>query len=145
MKAMMQWAEKEGSKAVVICGDLEAELSELKEEEREEFRRELGLEGSSLDRLIQVGYEILDLITFYTTVSSELKAWTVSKGTAVPKAAGKIHSDMERGFIRAEVVSFSDFVACGSEHVAKERGLLRSEGKDYLVQDGDIIHFRFNV
>ena len=145
LKAMMEWAEKEGSKAVVICGDLEAELSELKEEEREEFRRELGLEGSSLDRLIQVGYEILDLITFYTTVSSELKTWTVRKGTLAPKAAGKIHSDMERGFIRAEIVSFSDFVACGSEQAAKERGLLRSEGKDHLVQDGDIIHFRFNV
>ena len=145
LKAMMQWAEKEGSKAVVICGDLEAELSELKEEEREEFRRELGLEGSSLHRLIEVGYGILDLITFYTTVSSELKAWTVRKGTPASRAAGKIHSDMERGFIRAEILSFSDFVACGSEHTAKERGLLRSEGKDHPVQDGDIIHFRFNV
>ena len=145
LKAMRQRAEKEGSKAVVICGDLEAELSELKEEEREEFRRELGLEGSSLDRLIQVGYGILNLITFYTTVSSELKAWTVPNGTLAPKAAGKIHSDMERGFIRAEALSFSEFVACGSEHVARERGLLRSEGKDYVVRDGDIIHFRFNV
>ena len=145
LKAMLEWAKKEGGKAVVICGDLEAELSELKEEEREEFRRELGLEGSSLDRLIQVGYEILGLITFYTTVSSELKAWTVPKGTPAPKAAGKIHSDMEKGFIRAEAVSFSDFVASGSEHVAKERGLLRSEGKDYMVQDGDVVHFRFNV
>jgi len=145
LKTMMQWAEKEGSKAVVICGDLEAELSELKEEEREEFRRELGLEGSSLDRLIEVGYGILDLITFYTTVGSELKAWTVRKGTLASKAAGKIHSDMERGFIRAEIISFSDFVACGSEPAAKERGWLRSEGKDHPVQDGDIIHFRFNV
>ena len=111
----------------------------------EEFRRELGLEGSSLHRLIEVGYGILDLITFYTTVSSELKAWTVRKGTPASRAAGKIHSDMERGFIRAEILSFSDFVACGSEHTAKERGLLRSEGKDHPVQDGDIIHFRFNV
>jgi hypothetical protein len=145
LKAMVQWAEKEGCRAVVICGDLEAELSELKEEEREEFRRELGLEGSSLDRLIEVGYGILDLITFYTTVSSELKAWTVRKGTPASKAAGKIHSDMERGFIRAEIVSFSDFVTCGSEQAAKERGWLRSEGKDHPVQDGDIIHFRFNV
>jgi GTP-binding protein YchF len=145
LKVMVQWAEKEGSKAIVICGDLEAELSELKEEEREEFRRELGLEGSSLDRLIEVGYGILDLITFYTTVSSELKAWTVRKGTLASKAAGKIHSDMERGFIRAEIVSFSDFVTCGSEQAAKERGWLRSEGKDHPVQDGDIIHFRFNV
>ena len=145
LKALMEWAQKEGSKVVVICGDLEAELAELKEEEREEFRRELGLEGSSLERIIQVGYEILSLVTFYTTVSSELRAWTVSAGTPTPKAAGKIHSDMERGFIRAEVISFSDFIACGSEHVAREKGLLRSEGKDYLVRDGDIVHFRFNV
>ena len=144
-KAIMEWAGKEGSKVVVICGDLEAEISELNQEEREEFRKELGLEGSSLERLVQVGYEILGLVTFYTTVSSELRAWTVPKGTPAPKAAGKIHSDMERGFIRAEVVSFSDFIACGSEHSAREKGLLRSEGKDYFIQDGDIAHFRFHV
>ena len=145
LRALQTYSEKEGKKVVVICGDLEAELAELKEEEREEFRKGLGLEGSSLARLIQVGYEILGLITFYTTVSSELKAWTVPQGTAAPKAGGKIHSDMERGFIRAEVVSFQDFVMCGSEHVAREKGSLRSEGKDYLIQDGDIVHFRFNV
>ena len=145
LKAMMDWAGKEGSRVVFICGDLEAEISELKEEEREEFRRELGLEGSSLERLIQVGYEILGLVTFYTTVSLELRAWTVPKGTPAPKAAGKIHSDMERGFIRAEVISFPDFIACGSEHSAREKGLLRSEGKDYFIQDGDIAHFRFHV
>jgi len=145
LKTMMEWSEREESKIVIICGDLEAELSELKEEEREEFRKELGLEGSSLERLVQVGYEILELVTFYTTVSLELRAWTVSKGTPAPKAAGKIHSDMERGFIRAEVISYSDFMACGSEHSAREKGLLRSEGKDYLIQDGDIVHFRFHV
>ncbi|OGP72942.1 MAG: redox-regulated ATPase YchF [Deltaproteobacteria bacterium RBG_16_49_23] len=145
LKAMMDWAEKEGKRVVVICGDLEAEIAELKEEEREEFRKELGLEGSSLERLIRVGYGILDLVTFYTTVSAELRAWTITQGTPAPKAAGKIHTDMERGFIRAEVISFSEFINCGSEHVAKEKGLLRSEGKEYLVQDGDIIHFRFNV
>jgi GTP-binding protein YchF len=145
LKAMMEWAKKEGSKVVIICGDLEAELAELKEEEREEFRKELGLEGSSLERLIKVGYEILDLVTFYTTVSSELRAWTVSKGTPAPTAAGKIHSDMERGFIRAEIITYSDFIACGSEHLAREKGLLRSEGKDYLMRDGDIVHFRFHV
>ena len=139
------WTEREETKVVVICGDLEAELAELAEEEREEFRKELGLEGSSLDRVIRVGYEILDLITFYTTVSLDLRAWTVPKGTAAPGAAGKIHTDMERGFIRAEVISFSDFIGCGSEHVAREKGLLRSEGKDYVIEDGDIIHFRFNV
>ncbi len=145
LKAITGWALREGNKVVVICGDLEAEVAELKEEEREEFRKELGLEGSSLERLIEVGYEILSLVTFYTTVSSELRAWTVPKGTPAPKAAGKIHTDMERGFIRAEVVSFSDFVACGSEHTAREKGLVRSEGKDYLIRDGDIVHFRFNV
>ena len=145
LRAMKEWVQKEGNKMVVICGDLEAELSELKEEEREEFRKELGLEGSSLERLIQVGYDILGFVTFYTTVSLELRAWTISRGTPAPKAAGKIHSDMEKGFIRAEVVPFSDFIACGSEHAAREKGLLRSEGRDYLIQDGDIIHFRFNV
>jgi len=145
LRAFREWVQSNGSKVVVICGDLEAELAELKEEEREAFRNELGVEGSSLERLIQVGYEVLGLVTFYTTVSSELRAWTVPRETSAPRAAGKIHSDMERGFIRAEVVSFSDFVGCGSEHAAREKGLLRSEGKDYLVQDGDIIHFRFNV
>jgi len=145
LKVMLDWAEGEGSKVVVICGDLEAEIAELEEEEREEFRRELGLEGSSLERLIRVGYDILDLVTFYTTVSAELRAWTVSKGTPAPKAAGKIHSDMERGFIRAEVISYADFLACGSEHSGREKGLLRSEGKDYFIQDGDIVHFRFHV
>jgi GTP-binding protein YchF len=145
LKSMRAWAGKNQSRWVVICGDLEAELAELKEEEREEFRRDLGLEGSSLSRLVQVGYEVLTLVTFYTTVSSELKAWTVPAGTPAPRAAGKIHSDMERGFIRAEVVSYGDFVACGSEHQAREKGFLRSEGKEYLIQDGDIVHFRFNV
>jgi len=145
LKAVTERAVKEGNNVVPICGDLEAELAQLREEEREDFRRELGLEGSSLERIVEVGYKTLSLVTFYTTVSSELKAWTVPDGTSAPKAAGKIHSDMERGFIRAEIVSFSDFIACGSEHVARERGLLQSEGKDYSIQDGDIIHFRFNV
>jgi GTP-binding protein YchF len=145
LSTMREWVRKEGNKMVMICGDLEAELSELKEEEREEFRKELGLEGSSLERLIQVGYDILGLVTFYTTVNLELRAWTVSRGTPAPKAAGKIHSDMEKGFIRAEVIPFSDFMAYGSEHAVREKGLLRSEGRDYLIQDGDIIHFRFHV
>jgi ribosome-binding ATPase len=145
LKTFLAWAERRGSRVVALCGDLEAELAELEEEERETFRRELGLEGGSLNRLIQVGYELLRLVTFYTTVSSELRAWTVAGGTAAPRAAGRIHSDMERGFIRAEVISFADFVACGSEHGARERGLLRSEGRDYVIQDGDIVHFRFNV
>jgi ribosome-binding ATPase YchF (GTP1/OBG family) len=126
LKTVNEWAQRGGSKLVVICGDWESELSDLQEEEREEFREELGLKGSSLSRLIKVGYEILTLVTFYTTVSLELRAWTVPKGTPAPKAAGKIHSDMERGFIRAEVVSFPEFVSCGSEHIAREKGVLRS-------------------
>ncbi len=145
LKGVTGWAQREGSKVVVICGDLEAELSELNEEERKDFRKELGLDDSSLERLIRVGYEVLNLVTFYTTVSSELKAWTIPKGSSAPRAAGKIHSDMERGFIRAETIAFSDFIACGSEHSAREKGLLRSEGRDYLIQDGDIVHFRFHV
>lgn len=145
LKALSALSEREGTRLVVICGDLEAELTELDEAEREEFRRELGLEGSSLDRLIRVGYDVLNLITFYTAVNLDLRAWTVPKGTSAPKAAGKIHSDMERGFIRAEVIPYEEFIACGSEHAARERGLLRSEGKDYVLQDGDIVHFRFHV
>lgn len=145
LKKLTEWVEREKRRMVIICGDLESEIAELAENEREEFRHELGLEGSSLDRLIRVGYEILNLVTFYTTVSSELRAWTVPGGTPAPKAAGKIHTDMERGFIRAEVLSFETFMACGSEHAAKEKGVLRSEGKDYFIQDGDIVHFRFNV
>ncbi|HVP76610.1 MAG TPA: redox-regulated ATPase YchF [Thermodesulfobacteriota bacterium] len=145
LRVITEWAAQEGNQVVPICGDLEAELAQLKEEEREEFRKELGLEGSSLERLVDAGYRTLSLVTFYTTVSSELRAWTVPSGTPAPKAAGKIHTDMEKGFIRAEVVSFADFVASGSEHVAREKGLLHSEGKDYFVRDGDIVHFRFNV
>ena len=145
LQEMMRFAAELGSRVVVICGDLESEIAQLDEKDRGAFRESLGLESSGLDQMIKVGYEVLNLITFFTTVSDELKAWTVVKGVRSPKAAGKIHSDMERGFIRAEVVSFEDFIRCGSEHTAKEKGLLRSEGREYEVQDGDIIHFRFNV
>ena len=123
----------------------EAEIAQLPESERAAFQTDFGMDESGLERLIRVGYDILDLVTFFTTVSSELRAWTVPKGTAAPVAAGRIHSDMERGFIRAEVVSWEDFVKSGSEHLARERGLLRSEGRDYSIRDGDVIHFRFNV
>lgn len=139
------YAEEQGSRVVIICGDLESEIAQLDEGDRDVFRKSLGLEISGLEQLVKVGYEVLRLITFFTTVSDELRAWTVVRGTPSSKAAGKIHSDMERGFIRAEVVSFEDFVQCGSEHAAREKGLLRSEGREYLVQDGDVIHFRFNV
>jgi hypothetical protein len=130
---------------VTIAGKLEAELGQLEPAEREEFRKELGLEDSGLVRLVQAGYKLLGLITFFTVVNLDLRAWTVNAGTPALQAAGKIHSDMERGFIRAETVSFTDFVACGSEQSARERGLVHAEGKDYTVRDGDIIHFRFNV
>jgi hypothetical protein len=145
IQEVRDYAREQGSYVVVICGDLESEIAQLDEEDRGTFRETLGLESSSLDQLIKVGYEILNLITFFTTVSDELRAWTVARGTRSPRAAGKIHSDMERGFIRAEVVSFEEFIRCGSEHAAREKGLLRSEGREYIVQDGDIIHFRFSV
>jgi hypothetical protein len=145
LKVLEEKAKKGGIPVVSICGELEAEIAQLPESEREAFKRDFGLQESGLERLIRIGYAILDLVTFFTTVSSELKAWTVPRGTTAPLAAGRIHSDMERGFIRAEVISYQDFVACGSEHVARQRGLLRSEGRDYIIQDGDVIHFRFNV
>lgn len=135
----------EGSPVVIVCGDLEAEMAELKEEERVEFLRDMGLSESALNQLIRAGYGILHLITFYTTVGPELRAWTLPRGTRAPQAAGKIHTDMERGFIRAEVVSFPDFVAAGSMAAARDKGLIRVEGKDYLVQDGDLLHIRFHV
>ncbi len=145
VQEVRDFAEVRGIRVVVICGDLESEIAQLDEGERGAFREGLGLETSGLDQLIKVGYEILNLITFFTTVSDQLRAWTVVKGSQSPEAAGKIHSDMEKGFIRAEVVSFEDFTRCGSEHAAREKGFLRSEGREYMVQDGDIIHFRFNI
>jgi GTP-binding protein YchF len=145
LKDLLELAQNEGTPVVVIAGKLEAEIAQLGKEEQEEFRRELGLAESSLTRLIRVGYDILGLVTFFTTVNQDLRAWTVPRGTTALQAAGKIHSDMERGFIKAEVVSFENLMQCGSEHIAKEKGLLKAQGKDYVVQDGDIIHFRFNV
>jgi len=142
---LQELAQTEGIPVVIIAGKLEAEVAQLHEGEREEFRRELGLKDFGLAHLIQVGYDILGLVTFFTTVNLDLRAWTVPRGTPALQAAGKIHSDMERGFIKAEVLSFEDFIRCGSEHSAREKGLLKAHGKDYVVQDGDIIHFRFNV
>ena len=145
LRNVQESAQAEGVPVVVIAGKLEAEIAQLNGEERKEFRQALGLKDSGLERLIQVGYNILGLVTFFTTVSQDLRAWTVPRGTRALQAAGKIHSDMERGFIKAEVVSYDDFTSSGSEHAAKEKGLVKVEGKDYVVQDGDIIHFRFNV
>jgi hypothetical protein len=138
-------AAAEGTPVVIVCGDLEAEMAELEEAERAEFLRDLGLSESALNQLIRAGYGVLRLITFYTTVGPELRAWTLPRGTRVPQAAGKIHTDMEKGFIRAEVISFPDFVAAGSMAAARDKGLIRVEGKDYVVQDGDILHIRFHV
>ncbi|MBU5636968.1 redox-regulated ATPase YchF [Geomonas sp. Red69] len=140
-----QFAAKEGNGVVTICGSIEAEISELAGEEKQAFLEEMGLAESGLDRLIRSGYELLGLITYFTAGVKEVRAWTITKGTKAPGAAGVIHSDFEKGFIRAEVISYNDYIASGGESGAKEKGLMRLEGKEYVVQDGDVMHFRFNV
>ena len=142
MKAL---AEKEGAQVLPICAKLEQDIAELEGEEKQMFLEELGVQESGLDRLIKCSYSLLGLISFLTYGKDECRAWTIKKGTKAPKAAGKIHTDIERGFIRAEVIAYDDMMKCGSVNAAKEKGLLRSEGKDYVVQDGDMIYFRFNV
>ncbi|MBR4072517.1 MAG: redox-regulated ATPase YchF [Clostridia bacterium] len=139
-------AQRENAEILPICAALEAEISGLTDEEKQLFLEELGLERSGLDRMIQKCYSLLGLISYLTAGKPEVRAWTITKGTKAPQAAGKIHTDFERGFIRAEVIAFDDFVACGSNMVtAKEKGLVRSEGKEYVMNDGDIVLFRFNV
>jgi len=138
-------AEREGARVIAISGQVEAEVIALPKEERASFLKELGLAESGLDLLIQAGYQLLGLITFFTAGEPESRAWTVPQGTKAPQAAGKIHSDMEKGFIRAEVMAYSDLIACGNAATIRERGLLRVEGRDYIVRDGDILHFRFQV
>lgn len=139
-------AAKEGAKVVVICGKVEAELAEIDSaEERQEFLNSLGLKESGLNQLIRVGYEMLGLITYLTAGEEEVRAWTVMKGSTAPKAAAVIHTDFERGFIRAEIMRYDDLIKLGSQAAVKEKGLYRSEGKEYVVQDGDVIYFRFNV
>ncbi|UFS68886.1 redox-regulated ATPase YchF [Geomonas sp. RF6] len=140
-----QLAAKEGNGVVTICGSIEAEISELEGEEKQAFLEEMGLPESGLDQLIRSGYELLGLITYFTAGVKEVRAWTITKGTKAPGAAGVIHSDFEKGFIRAEVIAYEDFIASGGESGAKERGLMRLEGKEYVVNDGDVMHFRFNV
>jgi len=130
---------------VALCGKLEMELAQLSDAEAKEFREAMGLSKPAMERVIDLSYSLLGLISFFTTVSSELKAWTIPGGTPAPKAAGKIHSDMERGFIRAEVISYSDLISCGNLAEARKRGLLRTEGKNYIIQDGDVVTFLFNV
>ncbi|HEY3991976.1 MAG TPA: redox-regulated ATPase YchF [Ktedonobacteraceae bacterium] len=140
-----QHAQAEGAEVVAVSARLEAELVELPEEDAAEYLESLGLPKLGADRVIQVGYRLLNLITFLTAGEDEVRAWTVTKGAKAPEAAGKIHSDIERGFIRAEVTSFEDFMACGSFAAASKKGLQRLEGKEYVIKDGDIAHFRFNV
>ena len=130
---------------IVLCGKVESELVALSPEERKEYLEMLGLSEPGLNKMIKKGYELLNLITFFTTGPKETRAWTIKKGTKAPQAAGEIHSDMERGFIAAEVLSWEDFVRIGSFSKARELGVLRIEGRDYEVQDGDLIYFRFNV
>ncbi len=142
---VIEVAKAEGAKVVSICGKAEEEISSLPAEERPAFLEAMGMEEPGLDRLIHTGYELLGLITFFTVGEDEVKAWTIAKGTRAPQAAGKIHSDFERGFIRAEVVHYEELVKLGSWHAAKEKGVLRQEGKEYVVQDGDCMLFRFNV
>ncbi len=145
LRALEEKAAGEGSRVISICGDLEAEIAELPADERAEFLKDMELQESGLEKLIHAGYGLLDLITFYTTVGTELRAWTIPRGTKAPQAAGKIHTDMERGFIRAEIVHYDDFIQLGGMAAARESGRLHSEGKDYRIQDGDIAHIRFNV
>lgn len=143
--ALKAYAESEGAGILPVCAQIEAEIAELSAEEKKAFLDDLGIAESGLDRLIKASYALLGLISFLTAGPKEVRAWTITKGTKAPGAAGKIHSDFERGFIRAEVVSFDDLRRIGSMNGVKEAGLLRSEGKDYVMQDGDIVVFRFNV
>lgn len=145
VNAVQEHAALEGSEVITICGKIEEEISALDGEEKKEFLLEMGLKESGLDKLIKASYSLLGLISFFTTGPMESKAWTIIKGTKAPQAAGKIHSDIERGFIRAEVTSYKDVVECGTMLAAKEKGLMRLEGKEYVMEDGDIVLFRFNV
>ena len=138
-------ADAEDAETFPICAEMEAEIAELDEDEKAAFLEDMGLEKSGLDRLIKKSYSLLGLISYLTAGKPEVRAWTIKKGTKAPQAAGKIHTDFERGFIRAEVVSFDDLKACGTMAAAKEKGLVRSEGKEYVMKDGDIVLFRFNV
>ncbi|HEX9981900.1 MAG TPA: redox-regulated ATPase YchF [Thermoanaerobaculia bacterium] len=138
-------ATAKGGEIVVICGELESQIVQLPEEERADFLREMGLEEPGLNVLIRAAYKLLDLETFFTVGPKEARAWTIERGAKAPQAAGKIHSDFERGFIRAETIAFNDYLSCGNEQAARAAGKMRSEGKEYEVQDGDVILFRFNV
>lgn len=143
--AVKEHAAAEHSEVFVVCAQIEEELAELEAAEKQDFLEDLGLQESGLEKMIKASYRLLGLISYLTAGEPEVRAWTITKGTKAPQAAGKIHTDFERGFIRAEVVSYDDLMACGTHAAAKEKGLVRLEGKDYVVQDGDIMLFRFNV
>ncbi len=143
--AVHQLAAEEGSEVVPVCAAIEAEIVELEDEERQEFLADLGVEEPGLNRVVRAGYRLLGLETYFTAGPKEVRAWTIPQGIKAPQAAGVIHTDFERGFIRAEVIAYDDFVAFKGEQGAKEAGRMRSEGKEYVVRDGDVIHFRFNV
>ena len=138
-------AESENARVVPVCAGIEAEIASLDAADRAEFLQELGYAESGLDQVIRAGYELLELLTFFTAGPKEVRAWTVRRGSTAPQAAGRIHTDFERGFIRAEVTAFDDYLALGGEHGAKEAGKLRLEGKQYVIKEGDVVHFRFNV
>ena len=142
---MADRAAAQGAQVIPVCAKLEAEIAELPAEEKELFLEDLGVTESGLDRLIKASYALLGLISYLTSGEDECRAWTITRGTRAPQAAGKIHTDFERGFIRAEVIAFDDLMTAGTMAAAREKGMIRSEGKDYVVRDGDIILFRFNV
>ncbi len=145
MAVVKQIADEEHAAVLPICAEIEAQIADMEPDEKAMFLEDMGLNMSGLDRLIQECYALLGLISYLTAGVQEVRAWTITKGTKAPQAAGKIHSDFERGFIRAEIVAFTDLMACGSMAAAKEKGLVRSEGKEYVMQDGDVVLFRFNV
>jgi GTP-binding protein YchF len=145
VKKVRAIAAEKGGEVVVICGELEAQIAQLPPDERHEFLEHMGVHESGLEALVHAAYKLLDLETFFTAGPKEARSWTIHRGATAPEAAGKIHSDFERGFIRAETIAFDDYVGCGSEQAARAAGKMRSEGKEYLVQDGDVILFRFNV
>jgi len=145
VKTVKEFASNENSEVIIVCARLEEELSTLEDDEKMQLLEEYGLDESGLDKLIHASYRLLGLMSYLTAGPQEIRAWTIHIGTKAPAAAGKIHSDIERGFIRAEIVSFDKLVECGSEAAAKEKGLFRLEGKEYIMQDGDVVNFRFNV
>ena len=145
VKQVEDFAKTENAKVIPLCVKIEEELSSLEGDDKKEMLEALGLSESGLDKVVKTSYDLLGLMSFLTAGEPEVRAWTIKKGTKAPQAAGKIHSDIERGFIRAEVVSYDDLIREGSMNAVKEKGLMRLEGKDYIMQDGDIVLFRFNV